>query len=645
MSQNIDDAINKLNSTNQQVSRSRDKAKDSLDYSNQLKAGTGMYEMYDRSMAGYMDNYSKVSDDRSKTIANYENTLKDGGAYLGKNTYFSKVGSKGYITAEGIYKPYDADGTVIATTSGSNGCPSSSEVITHDTGIIYPFSKGTSSSDTGNLSFNVGTPMAKNQSCGNEGKNVFVDKLQDNPTTNFLGVYYDNLETPLISFIDNGSESYTFNSCKNAAANYGYKYFSLQGVDPTNKNVQSVKCGLTNNAHYAEQYGLADKSPCEIQNDGNTYGGLNCISIYQTSDEDNIGCFKNNTANPQMAVLMQNTTYATCKDTAAGQGYAYFALGPKMDDGATCYASNSLSDATQPGLYPSSAVYGGNTYGASGINAIYKITSDSYNDNFGKTAYIDEDTKKSPYNLSNLSNSNTYSRIANYDTGINKTSLQSISNSNPQDCATQCTNNSQCFAYTMNNNNGTCNLYPASAIPMSDSPPSTSDIKNNIDTYLSIPNVSNNSTCKKDVIPIDSVRFENYVPSGQTMSSSTLCGLGKRINSQNQQISGIENKMNSMFLNIGNMLSKVENYYENFSTFHDSVSDSSETISGSLTTLKQMSLESTNNKNVLVNDEMVNVSDIDVVQKNSMFIVWCIVATLFVILAFGLLYKTLSVSE
>jgi hypothetical protein len=194
----------------------------------------------------------------------------------------------------------------------------------------------------------------------------------------------------------------------------------------------------------------------------------------------------------------------------------------------------------------------------------------------------------------------------------------------------------------MNNETGTCQLYPASAVSMASSPPPPNQIKNNMDTYLAIPKVLNHSTCKKDVLPIDSVRFENYVPSGQSMTSSTLCGLGKRIRSQNQQISGIEKQMDGMFLNIGSMLNKVENYYENFTTFHDSVSESSATISGSLTALQESSVETTNKKNILVNDEMVNVSDIDVVQKNSMFIVWCIVATLFVLLAFGLLYKTLS---
>ena len=642
MSQNIDDAINKLNATKQQVSKSREKAKDSLDYSNDLKSQTQMYEIYDQNMAGFMDNFSKVSDQRSKTIANYQNTLKDGGAYLGKNTFFSKVGSKGYITAEGVYKPYDEDGTVIATTSGSNGCPSSSEVITHETGIVYPFSTGTSSSDTGNLSFNVGTPMVKSQSCGNEGKNVFVDRLQDNPSSSFLGAYYDNIENPTISFIDNGKDSFTFDSCKKAAANYGYKYFSLQGVDPTNKNIQSVKCGLTNNVRSAERLGLVGPTSCRTEYDGKTYGGSKCVSLYKMSDEDKIGCFKNDESNPQLEVLAKNTDYNACKSIAKGQNYQYFALGPNLNDGATCYGSNNLSTATAPGVYASSSTYNDKTYGATGVNAIYSILSKSYPGNLGGTAYIDEDTKRSPYNLSNLSNSKTYSRIANYDTGINKTSLKSIPSTNPQDCATTCSNTNQCFAYTMNNETGTCQLYPASAVSMASSPPPPNQIKNNMDTYLAIPKVSNSSTCKKDVLPIDSVRFENYVPSGQSMTSSTLCGLGKRIRSQNQQISGIEKQMDGMFLNIGSMLNKVENYYENFTTFHDSVSESSATISGSLTALQESSVESTNKKNILVNDEMVNVSDIDVVQKNSMFIVWCIVATLFVLLAFGLLYKTLS---
>ena len=565
MSQNIDDAISQLNEKKNQLSASKRKTQDTLDYSNALQSETSMYQQFDENISGYMDNYQTVSNNRNQTITNYESTLINGGAYLGTNTQFPTVNATGYITEEGVFKPYDNGGTVIATTSGLNGCPSASNIQVHETGVIYPYSKGTTSTNTGNLAFTVGSPMYANQSCGNEGKSVFVDKLQDNPTVNFLGVYYDNLETPLVSFIDNGNESYTFDSCKSAAVNYGYQYFSLQGVDPTNKNIQSVKCGLTNNVNSAEQYGLANTSPCQPQSDGYNYGGANCISIYQTSDEDNIGCFKNNTSNPQMSVILQNTNYSTCKSTAAGQNYAFFALGPDMDSGATCYASNSLSDATEPGLYPSSAAYNGNTYGASGINAIYKVTSPSYPNQFGQTAYINENTKSLPYDSSNLTNSSNYSKVTNYDTGINQTSLQTIPNTNPQDCATQCTNNSQCFAYTIDNSSETCNLYPSSAVSMSSGPPSQSDIRNNVDTYLSIPTVNNNSSCKKDVIPIDSVRFENYVPLGQTMTPNTLCGLAKLINTQNTQINNIETNMNSLFSTIGGMLTQVDNYYENFS--------------------------------------------------------------------------------
>jgi hypothetical protein len=645
MSQNIDNAITRLNYTKGRLSNSIANTQTTLDYSDTLRNEIEMAQQFDNNMSGYMDSYSLASDTRNQTIIDYQNTLQYGGAYLGTNTEFPTVNATGYITELGVFKPYDSEGTVLESTSGLNGCPSSSNIVSNETGVIYPYSQGTTSTNTGNLSFTVGSPMSLNQSCGNEGKSVFVDKLQDNPTVNFLGLYYDNLETPLISFIDNGNESYTFNSCKNAAANYGYTYFSLQGVDPTNSNIQSVKCGLTNDVNNAESSGLADTSPCQPQSDGNTYGGVNCISIYQTSDQDNIGCFKNNESNPQMSVIMENTNYNTCLNTASGQNYAYFALGPNTDNGATCYASNSLSDSTEPGLYPSSAVYRGNTYGASGVNAIYKITSPSYPNQFGQTAYINEDTKSLPYQLNDLTNSNNYSKITNYDTGINQTSLQTIPNSNPQDCATQCSNNSQCFAYTMDNNAQTCNLYPSSAVFMSDTPPSTSDIRNNVDTYLSIPTVNNHSSCNKDVIPIDSVRFQNYVPLGQTMTPNTFCGLQKKINWQNNQVNAFETNMDSMFTSIGNMLNTVDNYYENFSTFEETTSSNAETISSAVSILKSMSFDATNDRNLLISDEMVNVSNIQVVQKNSMLMVWCIVATLFILLAFVLIYKTMSSSS
>lgn len=86
------------------------------------------------------------------------------------------LGYGGYVTGQGIFKPYP-DKTTFDSVAGKNGCPKTimSNIPVND----Y------------SSSLAQGTNMIANQSCGNEGKNVYVTKLINNPTTSYIGCYND----------------------------------------------------------------------------------------------------------------------------------------------------------------------------------------------------------------------------------------------------------------------------------------------------------------------------------------------------------------------------------------------------------------------------------------------------------------------
>jgi hypothetical protein len=122
--------------------------------------------------------------------------------YLNKNIHFSDPeagGSIGYVTNQAEIKWF-GDGDIYHGSIGKNGCPT--ELVEAD----FPFSKelwkgGYTKS---NPKLMIGTPMTKGQSCGNEGKNVFVDKLISNLKTTFKGCFGDNPEKRTMTFIGGG---------------------------------------------------------------------------------------------------------------------------------------------------------------------------------------------------------------------------------------------------------------------------------------------------------------------------------------------------------------------------------------------------------------------------------------------------------
>jgi hypothetical protein len=90
--------------------------------------------------------------------------------YLNNNVYTTD-GTYGYVTGEGIFKPYNSKDDALAS-MGKNGCPSS--VLGLDTGANLYTDDGEYLA--GPVPMKVGTPMVKGQQCGMAGENVYVGR-------------------------------------------------------------------------------------------------------------------------------------------------------------------------------------------------------------------------------------------------------------------------------------------------------------------------------------------------------------------------------------------------------------------------------------------------------------------------------------
>jgi len=119
----------------------------------------------------------------------------------------------GYVTGQGLYKSYS--GSSYHGTMGVNGCPNN---ITKSNGINDYLS-----------SLLSGKPMVKGQSCGNEGKNVYVSKLISNPKSSYLGCYNDKSAPTMVNAIPIMNSSNSVNGFTSSASSMYQNNNNLYG--------------------------------------------------------------------------------------------------------------------------------------------------------------------------------------------------------------------------------------------------------------------------------------------------------------------------------------------------------------------------------------------------------------------------------
>ena len=151
-------------------------------------------------------------------------------------------------------------------------------------------------------------------------------------------------------------------------------------------------------------------------------------------------------------------------------------------------------------------------------------------------------------------------------------------------------------------------------------------------------NIINSSSCSKTVTNIDSVQWKNYNKSGQQMSPSTICGLGKDINSDNARLAELRATLRSYSSQIIEHISYLESLNINIS--NQMGIDKSSLIAGLSTYKKYRDDFSQYN-----NGEMHNIngiladSDIVTSYENYSYILWSVLAITVLIITFTILKK------
>ena len=184
-----------------------------------------MQNKYNELQTQYNNTQTQLNDNSlvSVTRTSPNNPYLNKNIHLTENTSsitdrgFSNYG--GYVTEQGLYKPYNSPNSY-RSTIGKNGCPNNNSKSVG----INEFSS----------SLLPGEPMIAGQSCGNEGKNVYVSKLASNPVSSYVGCYNDKPAATLINAIPimNSSNSVNgFNSYASSTYQGNNAYGPWSGFD------------------------------------------------------------------------------------------------------------------------------------------------------------------------------------------------------------------------------------------------------------------------------------------------------------------------------------------------------------------------------------------------------------------------------
>jgi len=345
--------------------------------------------------------YNDLSNQISQGYTSYSDRISSSNPYLNKYIKFN-TGQIFFVTNQGVAK-YIPTTDILNSISGVNGCPTAASANYID--INIPWSNdynipGTQLPTTPPLV--IGTNMAMNESCGNEGTNVFVNSMLNNSNASYVGCYQDNSTTPAMTFVGGAPSSggtasgtYSYSQCQEAATMGGYQYFALQNVNTTNG---LGYCAVSNSETSSTQYGNAYvptgttalwSSSTEGQTGNSAIltvtGALSVISSSGTSvfstpnsnaqPSSYLGCYGDN---PNRAMSLYNGgsqqyNLQQCQQIAQQNGASYYALqNSTSGTNAQCALSSNWAQTSEYGPAGNCTQISGGTWSGGGwSNAVY----------------------------------------------------------------------------------------------------------------------------------------------------------------------------------------------------------------------------------------------------------------------------------
>jgi hypothetical protein len=501
------------------------------------------------------------------------------------------------------------------------------------------------SSNTGGQTGNSATLSVSGslQVINSSGQAVYSTPSTNANPSNYLGCYGDGPSRAMSVAYSGGSQKFNNSQCQQAAQQTGYPYYGLQN----STSGTNAQCFLSNNLSQTMEYGAATN--CTKISDGSWSGGGWSNAVYNTNspqssyflilqNDGNMCIYRGTGPNNNQGFIwctMTNGKTQSANPNAAASlgkyGQNWIASGSTLAPGDFVGSSNGNLQLVMQSdgnlvLYTfqmelnCQKMSDGNMGGGVGANASYNIGMKSINSNIGKLAYIDNDSNLNTYPSSNKQYSNTYTTVVkNSNTTGNDIQGAAFNNATVQSCKTACNTNNSCAGFVFDTNNNICYPKTNSMYPFG------GEINSDTNSTIYIRDVQPSSPpigVSQNTIATDTITYKNYKAGGNINNSY---GLSKLTSVQQQQMEQLQTKLNQLSKAISD---STTNFQEGAISVENQSKKNVIGIENYLDNINKTNIEigSVANQNSGSIQNILNDSDIVVLQKNYKYLLWSILA-------------------
>lgn len=460
-----------------------------------------------------------------------------------------------------------------------------------------------------------------------------VNAIYKTPETTYIGLFKDAPDTGrTMTPINDGSQTFTYETCKTQAINQNKKFFGLQNF---NTETQKSECFIGDDYNTISQYGISTSS--YTGDDTKTYGGTWTNAVYQidTKKSDYIGCYNDNEASPSMTVVGNGSSkysFETCQKEAIKSGKQYFALQGGKKGSSKCFVSDDLQSAQKYGIYKPciESTIDKNTYGLSGNNALYKMNEAGNPSFMSKIGYVDGNDKLMEYPSSMIVPGTNYSKYVDYDS--NSKTLKTMTNTTYNDCVTTCNSSNTYYGFVFDNTTKT-GYFKGNDILN----PSLKTPKPNTDLYVRDVKTRNaNMSCNRKTMTINSNQWKKY-SKGSMMTPNTTCSLTGANSPQNTKITNLQSQIGQVG---GQIISILNNLKKQTDQVKSQIGIKSEKIDADLimynNTINDIQNYKKNEQNM---NNIVKDTNLLVLYQNYNYMFWSILAISTMIISMKMMGK------
>ena len=483
------------------------------------------------------------------------------------------------------------------------------------------------------------------------GTSVYSTPNSNAQPSNYYGCYADS-DDRAMQLYNGGSQQYNNSQCQEIAKQGNYQYYGLQN----SSSGTNAQCVLSNDFDRSIRYGKAGN--CTKLNDGSWSGGGWSNAVYNTNtpvsnyflilqDDGNMVIYRGNNPNNIQGTIWSSSTvgkqqkpnplYAASKgkygqnwlqsgSTLApgdfiGSNSGDLALIMQPDGNLVLYTFQNTENCVK--------MSNGNIGGGIGANALNKLTEVGIQENLAKLAYVDENSEMHIYPSSNIQLTSEYIEFKQTNSPGNDISGASYGNATIDQCKSTCNSTPECYGFVMSNDGDICIPKTSSMYPTGDK---QMDI--NYTTYIKkrVP-LNPPVGVSMNVNNIDSISYQNYIDGGEF---NNTYGLANATAEQKQQLTDMETQMNSLASSMSNTLNKFKN---NTNLVSNQSTKNVKGINAYLNDLKNTNKEINNfSENISPSmNNILNDSDILVLQQNYDYLFWAIIASGVVLVSMNVL--------